>query len=114
MQQVKDSALSLQQLSLLLWHRFDSWSGNVYMLWEWPKKKKEKKKKKTIMGKEFPTAERGEYMENIKEKKRNIQDRLRRTKCWRMYLGFVLISRVRNADMEMTVMKEEVVVATDP
>ena len=75
----------------------------------------QKKKKKKNRGEEIiPTAERGEYMENIKEKKRNMQDRLRRTKCWRMYLGFVLISTVRNADMEMTVMKEEVVVATDP
>ena len=27
---------------LLLWHGFDPWPGNVYMLWMWPKKKKKK------------------------------------------------------------------------
>ena len=31
-QQVKDLALSLQQLRLLLWHRFNPWSRNFCML----------------------------------------------------------------------------------
>ena len=30
-QQAKDPALSLQQLKLLLWHRFDSWPKNFHM-----------------------------------------------------------------------------------
>ena len=32
-QWVKDLVLSLQQLVLLLWHRFDPWPGNFHMLW---------------------------------------------------------------------------------
>ena len=39
-QQVKDLVLSLQQLGLLLWYRFDPWPGNFHMPWLWPKKKK--------------------------------------------------------------------------
>ena len=37
-QWVKDLALSLQQLGLLLWCRFDPWPGNYHMLWVWPEK----------------------------------------------------------------------------
>jgi len=37
-QQVKDLALSLQWLGVLLWHRFDTWSGDFYMLCAQPKK----------------------------------------------------------------------------
>ena len=48
-QRIKDPVMSLQQLELLLWHRFDPWSA-----WELlcavgaapPAKKKEKKRKK--------------------------------------------------------------------
>ena len=36
-QWVKDLALSLQQLRLLLWCGFDPWPGNFYMLQVWPK-----------------------------------------------------------------------------
>ena len=35
--QVKDLALSLQQLGSLLWHGFNPWLENFHMLWEWPK-----------------------------------------------------------------------------
>ena len=35
-----DPVLSLQWLGPLLQHGFDSWPGNFYMLWIWPKKKK--------------------------------------------------------------------------
>ena len=38
-QQVKNSALSLQQLGLLLWHRLDHWPGNFLMLQVWTKNK---------------------------------------------------------------------------
>ena len=38
-QQVKDLVLSLQQLGLLLWYRFDPWPGNFHMPWLWPKKR---------------------------------------------------------------------------
>ena len=38
-QQVKDLALLLLWLWLLLWCRFDPWPGNLCMLWVWPKKK---------------------------------------------------------------------------
>ena len=31
-QQVKDPALSLQQLELLLWRRFDPWPSDFHML----------------------------------------------------------------------------------
>ena len=41
-QQVKDLVLSLQWLGSLLWHSFDPWPGNFYMLWVQPKKKKKK------------------------------------------------------------------------
>ena len=40
---VRDLALSLQQLRLLLWHGFHLWPGNFHMPWVWPEKKKEKK-----------------------------------------------------------------------
>ena len=36
MQQVKDLALSLQWLGLLLWRGFDPWPGNFHLLWAWP------------------------------------------------------------------------------
>ena len=42
MQQVKDLVLSLQQLRLLLWLRFDPWPGNLHMPWAWPHKRKKK------------------------------------------------------------------------
>ena len=45
-QQVKDPALSLQGLELLLWYSFDPWPRNFHMLGAWPKKKKKKKKEK--------------------------------------------------------------------
>ena len=35
---LKDLSLSLQQPGLLLWHGFDPWPRNFYMLLEWPKK----------------------------------------------------------------------------
>ena len=35
-QWVKDLALSLLQLGLLVWYRFDPWPGNFRMLWMWP------------------------------------------------------------------------------
>ena len=36
-QQVKDLALPLQRLSLLLWCGFDPWPGHFHMLQEWLK-----------------------------------------------------------------------------
>ena len=45
-QQVKDPALSLQWLSLLLWFWFSPWPGNVYMLWTCPHPRQKKKKEK--------------------------------------------------------------------
>ena len=39
-QRVKDLALALQRLRLLLWYGFDPWPRNFHMLWVWPKKKK--------------------------------------------------------------------------
>ena len=41
--QVKDPALSAQQLKSLLWLGFDPWPRNFPMPWAWPKKKKKKK-----------------------------------------------------------------------
>ena len=41
-QWVKDPALSLQQLGLLLWHGFDPWPGNFRMPQVRPKKKSPK------------------------------------------------------------------------
>ena len=38
-QWVKDLALSLQQLGLLLWHGFDPWPKNLHIPWAWWKKK---------------------------------------------------------------------------
>ena len=38
-QQVKDLVLSLQWLGLLLWHGFDPWPENFYILWAQQKKK---------------------------------------------------------------------------
>ena len=43
MRWVKDPASSLQRFGLLLWHRFDPWSGNFHMPWVRPEKKKKKK-----------------------------------------------------------------------
>lgn len=43
-QEVKDLALSMWHLGLLLWRRFNPWPGNLHMLWLLPKKKKEKMK----------------------------------------------------------------------
>ena len=40
MQQVKDLALSLQWLGLLLWHRLNPHPKNFHMLWGQPKKSK--------------------------------------------------------------------------
>ena len=37
-QRVKDLALSLMWLWLLLWCGFDPWPGNFHVLWAWPKK----------------------------------------------------------------------------
>ena len=37
---VKDLALTLLWLRLLLWCRFDPWPGNFHMLWVQPQKKK--------------------------------------------------------------------------
>ena len=36
-QQVKDLALSVQELGSLLWHRFDPWPRNFHMPWVQPK-----------------------------------------------------------------------------
>ena len=41
MQWVKDLALSLQQLGLLLWCGFDRWPRNFHMLQEWPERETE-------------------------------------------------------------------------
>ena len=35
-QWVKDLALSLQELGLLLWCRFDPWPEYLHMPWVWP------------------------------------------------------------------------------
>ena len=43
-QGVKDLALSLLWLWLLLWHGFDPWPGNFCMLWTWPRTKKTQNK----------------------------------------------------------------------
>ena len=37
-QQLKDLALSLQWLGSLLWHGFNPWLRNFYMLQAWPNK----------------------------------------------------------------------------
>ena len=42
-QQLKDLALSLHWLRLLLWHRFDPWPGTFHMPCVWPKKNELKK-----------------------------------------------------------------------
>ena len=41
-QQVKNPALSLQQLGQLLWHGFNSWSRNFHMSWAQPKTNKQR------------------------------------------------------------------------
>ena len=46
-QQVKDPALSLEQLRLLLWRWFSPWLGNFHLPLRWPKRLKKKKKKKS-------------------------------------------------------------------
>ena len=43
-QQVKDLALSPQQLGSVPWCGFDLWPGNFHMLQTWPKKRKKQKK----------------------------------------------------------------------
>ena len=43
--EVKDLALSLLWLRLLLWHRFDPWPRNFRMLWVPTHNQKKKKKK---------------------------------------------------------------------
>ena len=53
-QQIKDSALSLQQLRSLLWLRFNFWPGNFHMPWAWQKKKRKEKTKQTKKETEFP------------------------------------------------------------
>lgn len=40
-QRVKDPALSLHWLRLLLWLEFNPWPGSFYMPWAWSKKKKD-------------------------------------------------------------------------
>ena len=45
-QPVKDLALSLQWLRLLLWHRFDPWPGNSHISQMWQKTNKQTNKKK--------------------------------------------------------------------
>ena len=47
-QGVKD-LMSLLRLWLLMWHRFDPWPRNFYMLQVQQKKKKKKKKKKNYV-----------------------------------------------------------------
>ena len=47
-QWVKDLALSLLWLWLLLWLGFDPWPGNFHMLQVWPKNKRQKQKQKSI------------------------------------------------------------------
>lgn len=42
MQQVKDPALSLQQLRSLLWRGYNLWSRNFHVLRVWQKKKKQR------------------------------------------------------------------------
>ena len=44
-QWVKDLALSLQQLRLLLWLRFSPSPRDFHMPWVWTKKKKKRKRK---------------------------------------------------------------------
>ena len=39
-QWIKDLALSLQWLRLLLWHRFNLWARNCHMTQAWPREKK--------------------------------------------------------------------------
>ena len=43
-QWVKNLALSLQRLRVLLWCGFDPWPGNFHMPRAWPKKREKKKK----------------------------------------------------------------------
>ena len=59
---VKGLTLSLPQLRLLLWHRFNPWPENLLMPWR-GKKKKRKKEKKKRKGKR----------KKRKEKKRNFR-----------------------------------------
>ena len=46
-QQVKNLALSLQWLWLLLWHRFNPWPRNFLLLQMWPKKNKKQNHRDT-------------------------------------------------------------------
>ena len=43
-QKIKDLALSLQWLGLLLWGRFDPGPENFHLLWVWLEKKKKASK----------------------------------------------------------------------
>ena len=52
-QGVKDPALSLQWLGLLLWHGFSHWHGNSQMLQTQPNKQTNNKTKQNI---EFPSS----------------------------------------------------------
>ena len=63
--QVKDLALVLLWLRLLLWHGFDPWPGNFQVLQVRPyqKSKREKKKEKEQAGKRRPPGE-DRIMEN--------------------------------------------------
>ena len=45
---VKDLALSLQQLRLLLWHRFDPWPRKLSHVASTAKKRKKRKRKLSI------------------------------------------------------------------
>ena len=45
-QWVRDPALSLQGLGLLLWYRFDPWPGNLYMLQVQPKTNKQTRERR--------------------------------------------------------------------
>ena len=47
---VKDLELSLLWLGSLLWHGFNPWPRNFYMLWVWPKKVFNEK----VTNREFP------------------------------------------------------------
>ena len=48
-QQVKDSALSLQQLRLLLWCGFHPWPGNFCMPQMWPKKRERERERNSSL-----------------------------------------------------------------
>ena len=47
-QQVKDLALSLQQLGPVVWYRFDPWPRNFHVPWAWEETKQNKTKHSII------------------------------------------------------------------